>query len=85
MKQQINEIKRMQELAGIKEKNNLEKKAVMTGSPFDGGKDSEGVAYDPYKLEFDVDTCRIIQGRNVIEISRKASKELAKEIRNSFF
>jgi hypothetical protein len=60
-------------------------KAIQRGSPLDGGTDSEGVAYDPYKLEFDVDTCRIIQGRNVIEISRKASKELAKEIRNSFF
>lgn len=60
-------------------------KAVLSGSPLDGGTDSQGNAYDPYKVEFDIDTCRIIQGRNVIEISRKASKELAKEIRDSFF
>jgi hypothetical protein len=55
-------------------------KAIQTGSPLDGG---EG--YDPYQIEVDIDTFRIIQGQNIIEISRKASKELAKEIRNSFF
>lgn len=77
MKKPINEIKRMQELAGV---HSSKDKANMTGSPLDGG---EG--YNPYKIEADIDTFRIIQGKNVIEISRKASKELAKEIRDSFF
>lgn len=57
-----------------------QKKATLTGSSLSGG---EG--YNPYKVEVDIDTFRIIQGKNVIEISRKASKELAKEIRDSFF
>ena len=57
-----------------------EAKATQTGSPLDGG-----VGYDRYQIEVDIDTFRIIQGKNIIEISRKASKELAKEIRDSFF
>jgi len=73
----INESQRMQNLAGI---HSSKDKAIQTGSPLDGG---EG--YDPYQIEVDIDTFRIIQGQNIIEISRKASKELAKEIRNSFF
>jgi hypothetical protein len=73
----LKESQRMQDRAGV---HSSKDKAIQTGSPLDGG---EG--YDPYQIEVDIDTFRIIQGQNIIEISRKASKELAKEIRNSFF
>ena len=73
----LKESQRMQDLAGV---HSSKGKGMLTGSPLDGG---EG--YDPYKIEVDIDTFRIIQGQNIIEISRKASKGLAKEIRDSFF
>jgi hypothetical protein len=69
----------------IEEAKPTVRKMAMTGPPLDGGKDSDGNPYKPYKVEVDFDTFRIIQGKNVIEISRKASKQLAKEIRDSFF
>ncbi len=96
MKQEINEKISLQKLAGLlKENENLNEKgkdvfssknkATMTGTPIDGGVDSDGNKYDPFEVEVDIDTFRLIQGKNVIEISRKASKVLAKEIRDSFF